>query len=103
VHTPIHRWLFCLLLLLGLVAGGTMLSPVAMPEGDTMTDMSDTVCTNCGKAAAAVSCEAICMTLPGIEPVTLDLELSSSQAPWSLSAVAGVTHFVAPEPSPPRA
>jgi hypothetical protein len=43
------------------------------------------------------------MTLPGIEPVTLDLELSSSQAPWSLSAVAGVTHFVAPEPSPPRA
>jgi hypothetical protein len=73
-----------------------------MPNGVAMSDMSETGCTSCGKATGPASCEAVCIALPGLEPEALDLHLPSPQAPWTLSSEGGATHFIAPDPSPPR-
>jgi len=92
-----------LLLLLALVAGGTILSPLETPGGaSSMSDMRDKGCTSCGKTTAPSSCDAACIALPGIEPTALDLDPPQSQVQWSRSSDIGASLFIPPDTSPPR-
>lgn len=98
------RRMLALLLLLALMAGGQNPSAMAMSMDMGKMQMGDLDqgCKACG-APIAAPCDTICATLPAIDVAAFNVDEPSLQERWSNRSESGISVFIRPDTSPPRA
>jgi len=98
------RHLLAVLLLLALITGGQDSSAMAigMDMGKMQMGDMDQGCKACG-APIAAPCDVACAALPALDAAAFCVDKFIVHERWSSCSETGVSVFIRPDPSPPRA